>query len=254
MDDNERKQYQEERLKLKEVFRDEDVKHFPLIIKASTAGVLETLLKETDKHIKGIYRVNVIDYSVGPITEGDLSNAAQTGAVILGFDVAAAPTVVRSAEGQGVCIRQHKLIYKYVEDIENFVHDVKRELQEEAGAPPVEVLGSAQVAQLFKVKDVRSKSPKMVQVAGSRVVTGDLERKFKYRVVRGEKIIQDDLKLMSMKKLQVDVTRVEKGHECGLCLDNFDGELQIGDHIECYKEADEKITKFNRKPGVHQSY
>jgi Translation-initiation factor 2 len=75
MDEEERKQYQEEKLKLKEVFRDEDVKHYPIIIKASTAGVLETLLKETDKFIKGIYRVNVIDYSVGPITEGDLSNA-----------------------------------------------------------------------------------------------------------------------------------------------------------------------------------
>lgn len=85
--------YQEEKLKLKEVFRDEDVKHFPLIIKASTAGTLETLLQETDKLIKGIYRVNVIDYSVGPITEGDLNNAHQTGAVILGFDVHCTPVV-----------------------------------------------------------------------------------------------------------------------------------------------------------------
>jgi len=75
MSEQERAKYQEEKLKLKEVFRDEDVKHFPLIFKASTAGVLETLMSETDKLIKGLYRVNVIDYSVGPITEGDLSNA-----------------------------------------------------------------------------------------------------------------------------------------------------------------------------------
>jgi translation initiation factor IF-2 len=47
-----------------------------MIIKASTAGTLETLLQETDKLIKGIYRINVIDYSVGPITEGDMNNAA----------------------------------------------------------------------------------------------------------------------------------------------------------------------------------
>lgn len=75
MDDDEKKKYQDEKLKLKEVFRDEDVEHFPLIIKASTAGTLETLLQETDKLIQGIYRINVIDYSVGPITEGDLNNA-----------------------------------------------------------------------------------------------------------------------------------------------------------------------------------
>ena len=60
---------------MKEVFRDEDIRHFPLIIKASTAGTLETLLQEADKFIKGVYRINVIDYSVGPITEGDLNNA-----------------------------------------------------------------------------------------------------------------------------------------------------------------------------------
>jgi translation initiation factor IF-2 len=128
MEDEERVKYQEEKLKLKEVFRDEDVKHFPIIIKASTAGTLETLLQETEKLIKGTYRVNVIDYQVGPITEGDLSNAHQTGAIILGFDVACTPMVAKGAEAQGVCIRQHKLIYKFVEDIENYVFDVKKEI------------------------------------------------------------------------------------------------------------------------------
>ena len=63
-------------MKLKEVYRGEDIEHFPIIIKASTVGTLETLLKETEKHIKGTYRINVIDYAVGPITEGDLNNAA----------------------------------------------------------------------------------------------------------------------------------------------------------------------------------
>jgi len=94
----------------------------------------------------------------------------------------------------------------------------------------------------------------MIQVAGSKVTQGDIERKFKYRVVRGEKMLQDNLKLYSMKKLQQDVTKVEKGQECGLALDNFEGELQAGDLIECYKETEGKVTKFNKKPGVFQSY
>jgi len=54
-----------------------------------------------------------------------------------------------------------------------------------------------------------------------------------------------------MKKLQQDVTKVEKGQECGLALDNFEGDLQPGDVIECYKETEGKVTKFNKKPGVH---
>ena len=252
MDEDERAQYQEEKLKLKEVFRDEDVKHFPLIVKASTAGCLETLLQETDKLVKGIYRINVIDYSVGPITEGDLNNAHQTGAVILGFDVPCTPVVQRSAESSGVCVKQHKLIYKFVEDIENFVQDVKKEIQEEQGlSTNIDIVGTALVSQLFKVKDPKSKVPKMIVVAGSRVTFGDLERKLKYRVVRGEKMLQDNLKLHSMKKLQLDVTKVEKGHECGLALENFEGELQTGDFIECYKESEGKVTKFNRRPGVY---
>jgi translation initiation factor IF-2 len=65
----------------------------------------------------------------------------------------------------------------------------------------IEILGSAQVAQIFKVKDPRSKQTKMIPVAGSRVTSGEIERKYKYRVVRGEKVIQDNLKLYSMKKL-----------------------------------------------------
>lgn len=61
-----------------ETYRDEDLKYFPIIIKASQLGVLETLLKETDK-VLGInhdYRINVIDSSVGPITEADLTQAS----------------------------------------------------------------------------------------------------------------------------------------------------------------------------------
>jgi translation initiation factor IF-2 len=94
----------------------------------------------------------------------------------------------------------------------------------------------------------------MIQVAGSRIIMGEVERKYKYRVVRGENIIQDNLKIHSMKKLQVDVTKVEKGQECGLALENFESDLQSGDLIECYKETVGKVTKFAHKAGVTQSY
>lgn len=61
-------------MKLKELYRGEDIKHFPLVIKASSAGVLETLLKEAEKVVgSNNYRISIIDYSVGPVTEGDMS-------------------------------------------------------------------------------------------------------------------------------------------------------------------------------------
>lgn len=115
-------------------------------------------MQEVEKIIKGIYRINVIDYSVGPITEGDLSNAQSTGGVIFGFDVSCNPIVTKSSEAQGVTVHQHKLIYKFVEDIENYVHDVKKEMQEEQGhRVNIDIMGSASIAQIFKVKDPKSK-------------------------------------------------------------------------------------------------
>ncbi len=93
-----RQKYEQDRLKLKEVYRDEEVKHYPIILKASSAGTLETLLTEAEKVVgSNNYRISIIDYSVGPVTEGDMSNAQQSGAIILGFDVPCSPMVVKSA-------------------------------------------------------------------------------------------------------------------------------------------------------------
>ena len=204
MGEDEKEKYKEERSKLKEVFRGDEVKYFPLIIKASTAGTLETLLTETDKQLRGLYRLSVIDYAVGPITEGDLSTASQTGAVILGFDVPCSPMVLRTAFSANVCVRQHRIIYKFLEDVQNYVEDVKKEIAVEQGmAANIDILGSAQIGQVFKVKDTTNSKTKgkMIPVAGSRVLTGELEKRFKYRVLRGEKVLQDNLKMSGMKKL-----------------------------------------------------
>lgn len=127
-------------------------------------------------------------------------------------------------------------------------------MAESGQAVHVEVVGKATVSQLFKIKDPKAKGNKMLLIAGCKVSGGDIERKYKYRVVRNGRIIQDNIKLHSMKKMQQDVTIVEKGHECGLCLENYDGELQPGDEIEAYKELEGKVVKFNYKAGVHQSY
>jgi len=69
----------------------------------------------------------------------------------------------------------------------------------------------------------------MLHIAGCKVSGGDIERKHKFRVIRNGRCLQDNLKLHSMKKLQLDVNIVEKGQECGLCFENFDSELLPGD-------------------------
>lgn len=128
MDEEEYQEYNKERQQLKEVYRDEEIIHFPIIIKASSAGTLETLLQETEKLIKGIYRINIIDQAVGPISEADLNNAQINGATIIAFDVTCHSSVAKRVEPMGINVRMHKIIYKFIEDIENFVHDVKQDI------------------------------------------------------------------------------------------------------------------------------
>ena len=89
LDEDEAMQKQAEKAKLKALFRqdDDDVKYYPLIIKANQAGSLETLLTETVKIIGQHWQVSILESSVGPITEADITQAQSTGAVIIGFDV-----------------------------------------------------------------------------------------------------------------------------------------------------------------------
>jgi translation initiation factor IF-2 len=79
-------------------------------------------------------------------------------------------------------------------------------------------------------------------------------KKFRFRILRNELVIAENLKLMSLKRLQDDVGTVEKGLECGMSFENFTGQLEQGDVIECYRINDTIDKKFSSKPGIFQSY
>jgi translation initiation factor IF-2 len=93
------------------------------MIKASTAGTLEALLREAERVIGNNFRVDIIDYGVGAITEGDLLKAKQSGAVIFGFDVPCQPPIERGSVFDSCCIKLHKVIHRFIEDIGNLVYD-----------------------------------------------------------------------------------------------------------------------------------
>lgn len=103
--EEEKQEYEEERFKIKEQLRNENIQSFPIMIKSSTAGSLETLLKEAKKLLKGMYRIDIIATGVGPVSESDVNMAAQTGAIILTFDVGCQPHVAKSLNEAGVCVR-----------------------------------------------------------------------------------------------------------------------------------------------------
>eukprot|EP00349_Pseudokeronopsis_sp_Brazil_P010299 CAMPEP_0202979142 /NCGR_PEP_ID=MMETSP1396-20130829/85370_1 /ASSEMBLY_ACC=CAM_ASM_000872 /TAXON_ID= /ORGANISM="Pseudokeronopsis sp., Strain Brazil" /LENGTH=117 /DNA_ID=CAMNT_0049718427 /DNA_START=504 /DNA_END=857 /DNA_ORIENTATION=- len=110
-------QMQVEKQQMREMFSGQTVQMYPVIIKAPSAGVLETLLAESQKILKGKYRVQIIDSSVGAVNETDITSAANSGAIIIGFDVKCNPLAQKIASGSGVKIRLHKIIYKFLEDL-----------------------------------------------------------------------------------------------------------------------------------------
>ncbi len=125
MDPEEREKYLEDKNQLKDILRpdseEKGMKHYPLIIKASSAGTLETLITEVEKIMGDHHSLQLIDFGIGAITEGDMQNAATSGAVIFGFDVGIHPPIEKKAASpEGVCIRLHKLIGRFIDDIQNY--------------------------------------------------------------------------------------------------------------------------------------
>ena len=118
---------------LKGMFRDENMGYYPIIIKAAQAGPLETLLQEAEQIIGNHFKIQIVSTGVGPITEKDLNEAMHINAVIFGFDVPVLPNVVDRFQDAGVAVRLHKLIYKFQEDLENLVHDVRQKERMERG-------------------------------------------------------------------------------------------------------------------------
>lgn len=127
MDESEINRMEREKARVRDLFRDDSVGYCPIVIKASQAGALETLLAEAQKIIGNNFKINVVDTGVGPLTERDLATASQTGAIIFGFDVAVPPNLQNRIEAAGVSVHIYKLIYKFQDDLEALVHDQRQE-------------------------------------------------------------------------------------------------------------------------------
>ncbi len=116
------------------------------------------MLTETQKIIGTAYQIQIISTGVGPITEADLAQAASTNARIIGFDVTCSPAIQKKVEAAGVCVRLHKLIYKFTEDLSDIVHDLNlAEAKANGEATIKEIVGTAAVLQTFSVTSTRGK-------------------------------------------------------------------------------------------------
>lgn len=206
-----------------EAFQSGDVRELRLIVKADVQGSLEPIvsslqsLSAGDK--AGEIGVNVLHTGTGNISESDITLAAASKAIVMGFNVTADAPAQRMAEKEGVSIRLYDIIYRMTEDVEKALKGMlEPELKER-------VLGKAEVRQIFKIS-------RFGKIAGCRVLEGEMRRNAFVRILRDNNEVFNG-ELTSLKHEKDDVKEVKEGFDCGINLKEFD-DFKEGDIIQCY--------------------
>ena len=196
-----------------------DLKELPLIVKADVQGSVEAVKQSLTKLSNEEVVVRVIHGGVGAVNESDVSLAATSNAIIIGFNVRPDAMAKQLADQEGVDLRLYRVIYQAIEDVEAAMKGMLDPVFEE------KVIGHAEVRQLFKASGVGT-------IAGSYVLDGILQRNCKVRITReGEQIFEGEL--ASLKRFKDDVKEVKAGYECGLVLDGFN-DIKEEDRVEAY--------------------
>ena len=200
-----------------------DTKDLALIVKADFQGTLqpivESLEKMSDENSDGI-QLQILAADIGSIGENDVNLAAASNAIIVGFNVEVDSTARRVADSQGVDIRTWNIIYNLLEDIELAMHGMLEPEDVE------EKLGRAEVRQIFS-------NSRVGNIAGSYVREGTIQRNARARVIRAGRVLAEDLRVGSLKRVRDDVREVRAGFECGISLERH-SDFQEGDIIEFY--------------------
>ncbi len=197
----------------------EGIKDLNIIVKADVDGSAEAVKQSLEKLSNEEVRVRVIHSAVGGITEGDVTFAAASNAIIVGFNVRPDKTAIDSAEDQNVDIRTYRIIYECIEEITAAMKGMLAPKFKEV------LLGHAEVRQTIRVPGVGT-------IAGSYVQDGKISRNALIRIVRDGVVIFED-KIASLKRFKDDAREVAQGYECGVGLDKYN-DIHEGDILEAF--------------------
>ena len=196
-----------------------DMKELNLIVKADVQGTVEAMASSLMKiDVEGV-NVKIIHTGAGAITESDITLAAASNAIVIGFNVRPDVNAKRAAEAEGVDVRLHRIIYKVIEEIESAMKGMLDPEFEE------KIVGQAEVRQTIKVSKVGT-------IAGSYVIEGKIVRDAGVRVIR-ENVVVFEGELDSLKRFKDDAKEVAKGYECGITIKNYN-DIKEGDIIEAF--------------------
>ena len=163
--------------------------------------------------------VNVVHAATGTISESDVSLAAVSHAIVIGFNVRPTPKVQAMAAEENVDLRFYNVIYDAINDVKSALTGLMASRFEE------HILGSAEVREVFHI-------PKVGTVAGSYVTDGKIERGRNLRLIRDGIVVYEG-KNASLRRFKEDAKEVQSGYECGIGIENFN-DIKVGDRIEFY--------------------
>ena len=197
-----------------------NLKELGIVVKADVQGSVEAIKQSLVKLSNEEVVVKIIHGGVGAINESDVTLAAASNAIIIGFNVRPDATAKETAEREGVDVRLYRVIYNAIEDVEAAMKGMLEPVFEE------KVLGHAEVRQTFKASGVGT-------IAGSYVLDGVFERDCSVRLTRDGIVIFEG-PLASLKRFKDDVKEVKAGYECGFVFANFN-DIKEGDLVEAFK-------------------
>jgi len=202
-----------------EKMQTQDVKSLNLILKTDVHGSIDAICDSLNKLSSDEVKIDIIHSATGTITETDISLAAVSEAIVIGFNVRPTPRVQDLASEENVDIRFYDVIYNLINDIKDAVVGMMESTYED------EVLGHAEVREIFSI-------PKIGVIAGSYIKNGKVERNQQARLLREGVVIYTG-KVSSLKRFKEDAKEVLSGYECGIGIENYN-DIKVGDVIECF--------------------
>lgn len=199
--------------------KDGEIKDLNVIIKADVQGSVEALKGSLAKiEVEGV-RVKIIHSGAGAITESDITLAAASNAIVIGFNVRPDAQTKATADQEKVDVRLHRIIYNVIEEIEQAMKGMLDPIFKES------VIGHAEVRSVFTISKVGT-------IAGCMVTSGKIARNAEMRLIRGGIVVFEG-KIDTLKRFKDDAKEVAQGYECGITLEKYN-DIKEGDIIEAF--------------------
>ena len=197
-------------------------KELNIILKGDVDGSVEALSDSFSKLSTEEIQINIIHKGVGAITETDVMLASASDAIIIGFNVRPAGNARQLADKEEIDIRYYSIIYAAIDDLKDAMEGLLAPEMKE------EILGTAEIREIFKISKVGS-------IAGCMVMDGKIVRNAKMRIIR-EGVVVFTGELLALKRFKDDVKEVAKGYDCGIQVKGYN-DIEERDVIESYHEV-----------------